>query len=265
VTRTGRFNELDVRAWMRFTKSWFVCNPPPRTAAQRAHPAKFPEAMAREFIEFFTRPGETVLDPFSGVGSAVAAAAAAGRCGVGIELSPAFHEVARAAASGGQTYLRGDAAEAADLCRRAGVPVVHYVLTSPPYWDMLLQGRGNVLSTHQERRRRGLPTAYTDDPADLGRIADYDEFLATLARALANLKPLLAPGRHLTVIAQNVRVPAGHVRPLAWDLARALSTTYAFKGERLWLQDNKRLGCWGWPSEFVTNVHHHYCLVFKNE
>ena len=33
----------------------------------------------------------------------------------------------------------------------------------------------------------------------------------------------------------------------------------------LWLQENKRLGPWGWPTEFVTNVHHHYCLNFKNE
>ena len=56
-----------------------------------------------------------------------------------------------------------------------------------------------------------------------------------------------------------------HFEARLWDLARALSATYAFKGERLWVQDNKRLGCWGWPSEFVTNVHHHYCLVFKNE
>src|SRR5262249_21369480 len=126
-------------------------------------------------------------------------------------------------------------------------------------------GRGNVRSTHAERRLAGLRTAYTEDPADLGRIADYDRFLEALAGILGGLKPLLAPDRYLTVILQNVRVPSGEVRPLAWDLARALSGTYTFKGERLWLQDNKKLGCWGWPSELVTNVHHHYCLNFKNE
>jgi hypothetical protein len=31
------------------------------------------------------------------------------------------------------------------------------------------------------------------------------------------------------------------------------------------VQENKPLGCWGWPTEFVTNVHHHYCLNFKND
>jgi len=71
--------------------------------------------------------------------------------------------------------------------------------------------------------------------------------------------------RYLTVVVQNVRVPGGEVKPLAWDLARRLSEWYTFKGERIWVQDNKPLGCWGWPREFVTNVHHHYCLNFKND
>ena len=44
----NRLNDLDVRAWMRGTKSWFVCNPPPRSAAQLRHPAKFPEELVRE-------------------------------------------------------------------------------------------------------------------------------------------------------------------------------------------------------------------------
>jgi len=50
---------------------------------------------------------------------------------------------------------------------------------------------------------------------------------------------------------------------LAWDLAGELDRFLVFKGERVWCQDNKKLGIWGYPSEFVLNVHHHYCLVFK--
>jgi DNA modification methylase len=259
-------NGLDVRAWMRFTRSWFVHNPPPRSREQARHPAKFPEGLAREFIEFFTAPGETVLDPFAGVGSAVAAAHACGRRGLGIELSPEFHSLAlaRPDLAGGRMLL-GDAREARALLRRHGVERVDYVITSPPYWDMLRHSRGNVNSVHHRRRRKGLPTNYTDLPADLGNIAGYDAFIQEVTAVLGNLRPLLPPGRYLTVIAQNVRAPCGEVRPLAWDLARALSAHYTFKGERIWLQENKPLGCWGWPREFVTNVHHHYCLNFKVE
>jgi hypothetical protein len=265
--RRSPLNGLDVRAWMRFTRSWFICNPPPRRKNEVRHPAKFPEAMARPFIEFFTAPGETVLDPFAGVGSTLAAAAQCGRNGVGVELSPEFHGLAAARPDlgTGSTLLRGDARQAPALLAAAGVPRVEYVLTSPPYWDMLRQGRGNADSTRRLREQSGLHTAYSDAPEDLGNVADYDAFIAELTAILAGLKPVLAPGRYLTVVTQNVRVPGGEVRPLAWDLTRALSEHYPFKGERLGLQENKRLGPWGWPTEFVTNVHHHYCLNFKNE
>jgi DNA modification methylase len=264
--RLSPFNGLDVRAWMRFTRSWFLYNPPPRRADHLRHPAKFPEELARGSILFFTREGETVLDPFAGVGSAVAAAEEAGRRGVGIELSPEFHRLAGERPDLGEgRVLLGDAREARRLLGEAGVPQVEYVFTSPPYWDMLRQGRGNVASTHRRRQDRGLRTDYSESPADLGNVEEYDAFLEELARVLIGLRPVLAPGRYLTVVIQNVRVPGGEVKPLAWDLTRLLSAAYTFKGERIWVQENKRLGCWGWPSEFVTNVHHHYLLNFKND
>jgi tRNA G10 N-methylase Trm11 len=223
--------------------------------------------MARPFIEFFSAPGETVLDPFAGVGSTLAAAAGCGRSAVGVELSPEFHAVGagRADLGAGSTLLRGDARHAPALLAEAGVRRVEYVLTSPPYWDMLRQSRGNAESAQRLRERNGLRTAYSDAAEDLGNVADYDAFIQELTAILAGLKPVLARGRYLTVVTQNVRIPGGEVRPLAWDLTRSLSEHYTFKGERLWLQENKRLGPWGWPTEFVTNVHHHYCLTFKND
>lgn len=264
--RVSPVNGLDVRAWMRFTRSWFICNPPPRRKTELRHPAKFPEAVAQSAIEFFTAPGEVVLDPFGGVGSTVAAAAAAGRTGYGIEISPEFHELASGRTDlGAGRMLLGDARDASSLLRQSGVERVQYVVTSPPYWDMLRQGRGNVESTHRKRSRAGLKTAYSDHPQDLGNIAGYEEFLEELSAVLASMREVLEPGRYLTVVIQNVRVPGGEVKPLAWDLTRRLSQHYTFKGERIWLQENKPLGCWGWPREFVTNVHHHYCLNFKND
>lgn len=260
-----KLNALSTREWMRFTKSWFVCNPPPRSNDAVRHPAKFPEAMAREFIEFFTLPGETVLDPFAGVGSTLAAAKECGRRAVGIELSLQFADVARQYASDDHILIAGDARQAVELCRAAGIHSVQYIITSPPYWNMLSKSRGNVRSVHKRRAASGLPTTYSGDPADLANISDYGDFLSQLVSVLASLRALLDPERYLTVVAQNLRVPEGHVCTFAWDLTSELSRFYTFKGERLWLQDNKPLGIWGYPTEFVTNVHHHYCLTFKND
>lgn len=261
-----RLNDLSGKEWIRFTRSWFVCNPPRRKASEVEHPAKFPEALADAFIRFFTRAGETVLDPFSGVGSTVAAACAAGRTGVGIEINPEFLALSRTRPDmpNEAVLLQGDARTASDLLCERGLGPVHLILTSPPYWNMLGQSRGGVVSVHKKRGARGLRQVYSDDPNDLGNIEDYDAFITALTNIFTRLGAVLAPRRYLVVVIQNVRAPNGIVQPLAWDLARSLSEVFDFKGERIWAQDNKPLGIWGYPTEFVTNVHHHYCLVFKS-
>ena len=91
----NRLNDLTPREWIKFQKSWFVHNPPRREPGVFQHPAKFPETLAREFIEFFTKRGEWVLDPMVGTGSTLLAAAAAGRPSVGVELCEHFARLAR--------------------------------------------------------------------------------------------------------------------------------------------------------------------------
>ena len=51
----NKLNDLDSKTWLKFQKSWFIHNPPPRKKGVLAHPAKFPETLAQEFIEFFTK------------------------------------------------------------------------------------------------------------------------------------------------------------------------------------------------------------------
>jgi DNA modification methylase len=58
---SNKLNNLDSKAWLKFQKSWFIHNPPPRKKGVLVHPAKFPETLAR--IYQFHKPGETVLDP----------------------------------------------------------------------------------------------------------------------------------------------------------------------------------------------------------
>src|SRR3712207_519108 len=98
-TRRGppvnRLNDLSPGGWIKFQKSWFIHNPPRRETGVYQHPAKFPESLAREFIEFFTKRGEWVLDPMVGTGSTQLAAAAAGRPSIGIELAEPFARLAR--------------------------------------------------------------------------------------------------------------------------------------------------------------------------
>jgi DNA modification methylase len=266
----NRLNDLTAKEWLKFQKSWFIHNPPARRDSVLKHPAKFPETLAEYFITFFTKSGQTVLDPMAGTGSALIACLRSGRNGIGIELNPQYAEIARSLiaeerqalghAADGLTCLihAGDAAAADTL----GLPQIDYVLTSPPYWDMLHR-RG----AETQRRRRSdsrLDVVYSDDPADLGNINDYATFVGRLASVYAKLQPLLRPKAYLTIIVKNVK-KGGRIYPLAWDLARALESCYRLKDEKIWCQDDIRLAPYGLGNAWVSNTFHHYCLQFRNE
>ena len=65
----------------------------PRLWGHSLHPmcsylASFPAALAHAFIARYSRPGDVVLDPFSGRGTAPLQALAEGRIGVGNDLNP---------------------------------------------------------------------------------------------------------------------------------------------------------------------------------
>ena len=266
----NKLNDLDPKTWLKFQKSWFIHNPPPRKKGVLVHPAKFPETMAQEFIEFFTKRGGTVLDPMAGTGSTLVAALRAGRNSYGIELNPKYAEIARqiiaderlalGACVEGLTskVITGDALLANDY----QLPTLNYVLTSPPYWDMLhAKGAG----TQKKRRTSAdLDVFYSDDPNDLGNLHDYEEFLVRLVAIYQGLKPTLREKAYLTIIVKNVK-KGGRIYPLAWDLGRELGKVYTLKDEKLWLQDNQRLAPYGLGSAWVSNTFHHYCLQFRNE
>jgi DNA modification methylase len=120
----NKLNDLEPKTWLKFQKSWFVHNPPPRKKGVLVHPAKFPETLAQDFIEFFTKSGGTVLDPMAGTGSALVAALRAGRNAWGIELNAKYAEIAAELsgrnrpvwakqAAGCSRLIHGDAAKAA--------------------------------------------------------------------------------------------------------------------------------------------------------
>ncbi len=268
--RPNRLNDLNSKHWLKFQKSWFVHNPPARRKDVLTHPAKFPETLAQEFIEFFTKPGEAVLDPMVGTGSTLVAALRAGRHSYGVELNPKYVELAQRIVAEERAAL-GDSAlglssevilgDAAYIDGR-GLPKFKYVLTSPPYWDML-HARG---ATTQKGRRASpeLDVFYSDDARDLGNIHDYENFLGKLVTIYAGLKSLLAEKAYLTIIVKNVK-KRGRVYPLAWDLARELGVIYSLKDEKLWCQDNQRIAPYGLGSAWVSNTFHHYCLQFRYE
>jgi len=286
VKRSDRLNELGGKEWIKFTRTWFVCDSPRyyRNKPTELHPARYPEEMVADFLRFFTKSGEFVLDPLLGSGATLVACREEGRNGVGVELSARYagiarrrleqsapglkHEVIGGDARGiGETQFWREhrpALEQAGLEFKRGLPQFHFAMTSPPYWRMLRTSRGGVFSKHKQRMASGLDSHYSDDLADLGNVEPYDDFIEQTSRVFRGVRRCLAPGRYLVVVAQNLRAPDGDVKPMAWDLARRISSHgFVFQGEKIWCQNTKPLGIWGYPKIFVPNYHHHYCLIFR--
>ena len=273
----NRLNDLDNKTWLKFQKSWFIHNPPRRKKDVLRHPAKYPETLGQEFIEFFTKEGATVLDPMAGTGSTLVAALRSGRHSYGIELNPKYAKIAKEVLAEEKADLtkaspepalnrvevtakiiNGDAANALSF----DIPEIDYLITSPPYWDMLHAKGAKTQKVRREEEE--LDVVYSDNPDDVGNIHDYEVFLEKLVGIYAGLDSLLKNKAYLTIIVKNVK-KKGKIYPLAWDIARELGKIYTLKDERIWMQDNQRLFPFGMGNAWVSNTFHHYCLQFRKE
>ncbi len=178
--RRNKLNELSNKEWMIETKSVWFSKPPQRDKLKSQHPATFAESDVARLINFFTKPGETVLDPFVGSGSTLIACAQTNRIGTGIELIEYWATIAQQRLenempNSNQTILTGDSREILP-----GIPSesFDFIVTSPPYWMILRKDWDHKVKN--ERKAKGLRTRYSDEEKDLGNLESYDEFLAQL-------------------------------------------------------------------------------------
>ena len=276
VYRTdNKLNNLTGKEWVKSTKSWFIINPKRRKHDTILHPAKFPEELAKELVEYFTKENEIVFDPFLGTGSTLVASKEILRKGCGIELNKKYADISiqrlESSASKDHFVICGDSSKIQSDLKKKIKNVLNklnskkfdFILTSPPYWDMLNKSRGNILSAKKQHEIKGGDKNYSKKNSDLGNISDYENYMKLLIDVFSQSFKVLKKDGYMVVVIQNIRVKEGHMIPLAWDLAIRLSKRYVLKQERIWLQNNKRLNCWGYPSTYVSNVHHHYCLIFQ--
>jgi DNA modification methylase len=249
---------------------WFILRPPPRKKNEILHPAKFPEQLVHKYLEMFTQKGDNVFDPMSGTGSAQLAALQMGRNGYGTELNEFFCNIANERC-GDYLNLIVDKSEQDDAAQfkilnkdvRAitadDFPPFDYIITSPPYWDML-----NMKGAEYQARRRekGLQLNYSEDDTDLGNIANYQQFVDNLTTIYLSLVEHLKPGRFMTIVVKNVK-KKGTNYPLAWDLAERLQQRLILLPESFWLQDDISIAPYGYYYTWVSNTFHHYCLSFQ--
>jgi DNA modification methylase len=264
---TRRANDLDGATWTRYSISiWSDIRKTSEEAALK-HPAMFPAALAARLIECFTRRGMTVFDPFVGIGSTLLAAKQLGRHGIGIELNP---EYARIAENRLKTLTleqvweepveevcwRIHVGDANDLDQWVEPESVDLVVTSPPYWDILLEKR---TADYKPIRH------YGDEAKDLGKIRDYHQFLQALQSIFRKVYATLKPGAYCCVVVMDIRKKS-RFYPYHAALAQHLQQIgFIYDDLIIWdrRHEYNNLRPLGYPAVFRINKVHEFILIFR--
>ncbi len=94
----GDYWEFDAARHFAEENIWDIPNVKAKHPEKTDHTCQFPLELAERCILALTNEGDTVLDPFVGVGTSVVAAIKHGRRGIGIEKEQDFVDIARARA-----------------------------------------------------------------------------------------------------------------------------------------------------------------------
>lgn len=145
---------------------------------------------------WYTREGDTVLDPFAGGSVRGIVAGLLGRHYVGIDLRPEQVDANRRQAETicdgiVPQWIVGDSDELPSLCPDVQADLV---FTCPPYHDL---------------------EVYSDDPADLS-VMDWQTFETVYRRIIRHSARQLAPDRFMAIVVGDVRDRHGLYRGLPW-------------------------------------------------
>ncbi len=286
-------NELPGEEWLYFTKSlWTTAYPSELGHARRkAHGANKPPRLMARLIEFFTRSGELVLDPFAGVGGTLLGAAIARgpRRAIGFELDPRWAAVYRetvaalAAERDGAGPLLADLGmtdpggvrgfdpsgtelregEALQLFGAIPDASIDFVATDPPYnvqLPMTMAG-GKLAEAHANRR-----TDYamvSDLAGDLANLPSYAAFLDAMGEVFREIHRVLRPGRYAAYIVRDAYQGGRYVFTASDLAARADAVGLVPKGDFAWYQAGTRLRPYGYPRTFVPNIAHQHIVILR--
>ncbi len=263
VRREHRANELDGKTWTKYSISIWSDIKKSKEEMELGHPALFPLQLAQRLIECFTTSEDTViLDPFVGVGTTVIAADRLNKTGIGIELSPDFVAVAEKRLGQRELFSAPTRAskiycdDARNLLKYVAPNSVDLAITSPPYWDVLLQKR---TADYKEIRH------YGDAKLDLGKISDYNQFLDALADVFRQVLVALKPRKYCVVVVMDLR-KKDKFYPFHADLARKMEEIgFIFDDLIIWdrRHEYNNMRPLGYPYVFRINKAHEYILIFQ--
>jgi DNA modification methylase len=269
--KRNRLNDLTGKEWLISTKSFFVSTKCVDDKDAFNHPAPFLIKDIERMIAMFTKKNMTVFDPFMGSGTTSIAAYNLCRKSIGIDLNEEYKELAlkRFEKKGMQpdkdyVYIVGDS-----LVVTKTIPNVDYIITSPPYHNIL---KNDSKGLRDDKSAKGYRNGsrigvdyYSDLENDLGNQQSYDDFLDLFSKIMQEAYLKLNMKRYCSIIISDFTVNKKEVCVQA-DIVRIMQKIgFVFVGTIVMLQDNKPLYPFGYPYSFKINHMHQNVINFVKE
>lgn len=207
-------NDLNGSEWTIHGKSVQTFDGP-ITEKRRKHGAAFPIALAKHFIKIYSKPGDTVFDPFAGVGTTLDAANILKRHSIGIELNEDFIKLFNQGIDPkdgklNQEYRRIVIKDSAmNVQKHLPVDSVDFILTSPPYANLLNKIRENFadkdyIGNPYKNQSRKLAKRYSKHEEDLGNVT-YEEYLIKMKELYLSLNQIAKTGAYNAWVVRDYR------------------------------------------------------------
>jgi DNA modification methylase len=272
----NKINDLTGREWKFATKSVIPKQYPPdfQHELRSEHGGQKPPRLCLELIERFSKSGDTVFDPFAGVGGTLFGASLAEyegtglREGIGFELNQRWIEIydevleqenterkAKGKENLAKQELRhGDCIELVD---ELDSDSVDFLLTDVPYWSM-----DKVEQTRNENKIR---ESKLDNFDDSGEIQTKSEWLDDMEHKFRKFRRVVKDEGYVSVFIGDMYREQSY-NMLSSELAnRIIDAGYTMKANLIWYDPSKDLHVYGYPFSYIPSMVHQNILVFRNE
>jgi DNA modification methylase len=264
-SKKNRLNELTGKEWVYWSKSVITKQYPPNMShkLRNEHGGQKPPELCADLTRLFTKPGQSVLDPFMGVGGTLLGASLAGRKACGIEINEMWIEIYKKVCEAENISLQETICGDSKVELRRLAPGFAFMLTDVPYWNMdkVSRSKGKYKKTGESAtdNTKSKLSAFNDT------VQSKEEWLSDLREVFSAAYPLLAPKAYSCVfIGEMYREGRYHFLP--YELAACLEEIgYVPKANLVWYDVSNNLHVYGYLYDYIPSLIHQNILVFRKE
>ncbi|RIK42156.1 MAG: DNA methyltransferase [Chloroflexi bacterium] len=226
---------------------------------KKLHPATYPIGLSSRLISLFTHRGELVVDPFVGSGTTLVSAQDLERNAVGFDLSRNYIDLCEQRLS--RHTLSTLSRQLAIVDDARNIPqyleeqTVSFIITSPPYANLLNRQRKNKSRRGDERKNEQYLRVeqYSQDHRDLGTL-EPEDFGISIRGIFSGLLPLLKPKGHCVINVPDVWFDNRRYTLHIIIVEALRDAGYELRNTIIWDRTNivNRVGIFGWPSNYIT-------------